>query len=209
MVETILRQFLEHPKRKLIVIIVTAVIGLVLLWPAVDNYLAGAEKRAKLNSEIAEANAKVEQSAQLTEQLAQRLQSLAVVEKEAMSKKNVEVFRDEVAELVRSIGGKNFKTNSQAEATRQTEFSEYESTNGDSAKSGPRYEVVGRTLNLSVKGTQASIVELIDKIQAKNGMVQVQSFSMKQATEDGPEMTTLDLALLLLDLVKPRDLANG
>lgn len=201
MVESTLRQFLEHPRRKLIVIIATAAIALVLFWPAVDNYFAASADRSKLAEELEEAQAKVEQLAPLMEKLAEREKRLTVFETEAMSKKNVEEFRDAISEEIQKSGCQIRRNMPQPEAMRQPEFNPEDPSKSE--KRGSRYEVVGRSHSLTITGSQSGVVEVMNKIQERKGLVQIQALSIKQAM-DGTDATTLDVVLLLLDLVKPR-----
>lgn len=206
MVETTLRQLLEHPRKNLIVITVTVVIALLFLWPAVDTYFAVGAERSQLASDLQETEAKVAELGPLMEQLADREKKLAEFEKEAMSRKNVEELRDELSEVIRKSGCQIRRNSPQPEATRQHEFNPEESTKSSGDKKGPRYVVVGRSHSLTITGPQAGVLEVMNRVQARKGLVQIQSFSMKQAS-DSSDSTTMDLVLLLLDLVKPK--ANG
>jgi len=155
-----------------------------------------------LTSEIEDSAKKVERSAELAAQLARLGEKLAEFEKEAMSKKNVESFREEVTAMVRDTQCTMLKNNTLPDAQRFQEFAD--SAKQDESAKGPKYEIMGHPLSLTVKGTQSAIVELTDRIQARKGLVQLQSYALKQSN-GGNNLTTLDIGLLLLDLVKPKE----
>ena len=79
MIEPALRRFLEHPRRKQAVIILTILTALVVVWPSVDEYTAATQRTEAAQVQIEESRkqvAKLSQYAKLHETKQQEVAAL-------------------------------------------------------------------------------------------------------------------------------------
>src|ERR1044071_903385 len=103
-IETVLRRFVVHPKRRVLVTTVTSVILLAFGWSAVDEYSAVNDRREKLESNLAKTLAAAANLEEFKTKLNKLRESSANLEKRVMTAERVDQFRGELAQLVRDSG---------------------------------------------------------------------------------------------------------
>lgn len=196
----LLWRLVEHRKRRWIVIIVTAAISLLLVLPAVDNYSAEGSRFKILQADLARTQASVDQIGRYEKSLEEREAQLAQLDGQVFNPDAVEAYRNELVTLVRDMGCQMRRIRV-GDPTLQMEFASRPGDGKDKeAKKNPAsYDVYGQPLSLQVTGSLPRVIELLKRIHAREGLIQTQFFSLKKS-EESPELTNLDLDLLLIDL---------
>lgn len=204
MIETFLWRFVEHRQRNWIVITVTAAILLLLVLPAVDNYNAARGRLKNLRTDLASMQSTVNQAGKYAELLQQRQTQLAALQQQTFSPSSVDRFRGELVERVRELGCQ-LRRIRVGDPILQTEIAASlgDPTQPASAKSESKLEIYGQSLSLQVTGPIQQINEIAKWIHDYQGMLQTQLFSLKKSDEN-PELSNLDLDLILLDLRPPK-----
>lgn len=100
-VEPMARRVLEHPKRRTIVIIVTCVVAVLVLLPAVDNYSASRRKIQDLRNSLQEAQDKIAQADVRQVEAEERGRELTALEAQAFSETSVAEFRKWLVDTAR------------------------------------------------------------------------------------------------------------
>lgn len=203
MIETALRGVVEHPKRGLIVITVTFVIGVVFGWPAVDDYFAAAENHRNLVAEVEEGAVTASRLGLYQKQLEKQTEKLRLLEARALSPDNLEEFRNEVTAWVKESGCQLRRVKLADPQLRQW----YE--NDDPLETRPRSEKDAKTpfrlrqqpLSLLVTGEMEPVSQFLARLGKQDKLLHTGSLHLRRSTEVAG-MVELDLELVLFDLVQ-------
>jgi len=201
MIEHILRRFLEHPSRRLIVVIGTFVIGLVAVWPAADEYLALTGERAKINSAIAQTEATLSRLDFFKKRVQQRVDELENHEAATVSLESVREFRARVVKLAREHGCQIRRINLSESQTRK--WKEKDSPLDRQAR-GPRgkdtkFDLRSQQFKLTVIGSLSAITNLLNDLKIDDKLVYTNIFSLRPTLQDR-KMAELEIELTLFDL---------
>jgi hypothetical protein len=183
------------------VIILTCGLGLVTLWPAVDEYFVLVDECAQLELSLVEAQQEIEASAELRRLAGEQAQELAELRKRMLSVADVHGFSSRLVDLTRSAGcqlrrvdlgeGQSRKWHKDDHCLRPTP-----------AKAGAPespYELRTQRVALSITGPLDRVHALLGELHALERFVHTQHMQIKPATDERDEVH-LDLELLFFDL---------
>lgn len=104
MVDQLVRTIVEHPKRKLLVIILTFVMGVVFVLPAVEEYSAAQNRTVSAREKLTEAEGAAANVPQMQAALAKRRTEVEALESKAITERDVESLRTDLQRLIRDVG---------------------------------------------------------------------------------------------------------
>ena len=102
--ESPIRTFCESPHRRLIVAIVTTLLGLLVLIPLVDDYFDKQSNRSAITDELGRARQTAESLPKLEERVAKLIEELAETEARSVSAETVSEYRSTLVDMVRESG---------------------------------------------------------------------------------------------------------
>ncbi len=201
--ETVLRNLLEHPRRKWFVIIATCLVAVVAVLPAVDDYKAIAQKKVELTKRLERAQ---ETAARLTA-LQGRMQHVerrvAELERRSMNDQRILQFRNELVGLVRECGCGLRRI--RVGEPRQREWFKDDNPlalrpTGEKLERTP-FLLRTRSLSLSVTGSLANLARLLEAICRQDRLVHCTSFVLQRSDEDN-ELVVMEMELELFELAR-------
>ncbi len=99
--DSLLRRFCESRHRKLIVVIVTTLLGLLVLIPLVDDYFDKSNSHSTLTNDLDRARQTDEGLPKLEEEVAKIVANLEAIDSRAISSDSLSDYRNKVMDLVR------------------------------------------------------------------------------------------------------------
>ena len=203
MIEQVLRPLLEHPKRGWIVITITFLIGVVFTWPAVDFYFAAAESRTRLEGELHAGEEIVGKLELYKKQIDKKAAVLGTLEKRILSTKELEHFREQLVEWVKSSGCK-LRRIKLAEPRLRPWYDEddpFDSrARSDKDKKSP-FRLQTQQISVLVTGPLDKVVEFLAQLSEQDSTMHTGNFQLRKSTEDNA-LVEMDLDLILFDLVQ-------
>lgn len=201
--ESVIRRFVEHPKKRTFVITLTSVILLALGLPAVDEYSAINGRRKELERNLTTA---LETSSKLHdyEALLSRQQvSNQSISERVMTADRVEHLRTEVVQLVRDAGCGMRRI--RLSEPRERAWSKDDNVLNarpvaDKSKATP-FVLRTRQFTVSVTGPVHNVHQLLAELSRKNYLIHATGFTM-QKSDESDESVELELELLLIELTK-------
>ena len=202
-VETLLRQFLQHPKRGWIVIILTSVLGLVTLWPVVDEYCVLSEDCAQLELSIVQAQQEASMVDSLRELATKRASELAQVRQQTLVVQDIHEFSSKLVEISRGTGCQLRRVDLGEVQKRKWSEKEHPLKVAAHNKEEAPYELRTQRVVLSVSGSMEQVQALLGELRALNKLVHTQGIQIKPVSEQRREVN-LDLDLLFFDLKRTK-----
>lgn len=200
-VENLLRAFLDHPRRGLFVIILTCVVGLLTLWPSVDEYFVLADDYARTELSITEAQQESEAIASLRKVAKDQADQVAGLRQQMLVVEDVHQFSSKLVELTRTAGCQLRRVDLGDVQQRKWQDNDHPLqplASSDKTKETP-YELRTQKVGLSITGPMDRVQSLLAELSAINKYVHTQSMQLKPAADDRSEVN-LDLELLFFDL---------
>ena len=209
MIEHILRRFLELPSRRWIVITVTFLIGLVVLWPLVDEYLVLLEQQSQLSRSIVSTRKDVGQLSLYEKRLTEKATLLAGLERETLSETMAREFRTKVVTMVRESGCQIRRIQLIEPRTRKWHKKDNPIRMMTATEKGKetKFELVSQQLKLSVTGPMHGVKDLLERMDATEKLIHTTNFSLQPGVQDR-NLIELDLEIILFDLVKPETVST-
>ncbi len=165
--ESPVRRFCESTHRKLIVAIVSTLVGLVVLIPLVDDYFDKEESRRALAEELDQARQTAESLPAYEERVTAITQEIGEYEVRSVSQKSISQYRSKLVELIRTSDCKVRRLEVSAPTSRP--WLENDNpllkpvTKGSKVKKTP-FLLVRRSVALTVDGTMDNISGLLEKL---------------------------------------------
>jgi hypothetical protein len=207
-VEMLLRGFLEHPRRGLFVIIVTCVVGLLTVWPVVDEYFVLADDRSQAELSIAEAQQEIGEIDGLRKAAEEQEKTVKELREQLLEVDDVHNFSSKLVELTRTAGCQLRRVDIGEVQKRkwiENDHPLHPAATNTQTKETP-YELRTQKMGLSITGPMDRIQSLLGELHAIKKLVHTQSIQLKPATDDRSEVN-LDLELLFFDLKRLRKTA--
>jgi len=211
MIKDALGRAIEHPRRRLFVIIATFVAALVTVLPLTDVYSevsirhdAAAEKLAAIESDISQMDL-------LKRRVEQRMRELEQEESRAVASR-IDGFRGRVVALVRASGCQLRQIDVGASRTRawvtdDDPLSAKLPRGGRSKKRATPYNLTMQPMKLSISGEMPNIRRVLDQLQQRSLLAHTRHMSLRAAGGRDRKQVTLDLELWLFDLTDKRSAA--
>ncbi|GIW92719.1 MAG: hypothetical protein KatS3mg110_0760 [Pirellulaceae bacterium] len=202
-VEAWMRKILEHPRRRWFVIIVTCLVSVVAVLPAVDNYNASTQRKAQLAERLRQAEQTAARLSTTRQQVDRLTATAADWERRSMNDDRIHQFRNELVALARqcSCGLRRIRLGE----PRQREW--FQTDNPLALRpAGPKLErtpfvLRQRTLSLSVTGSLANVTRLLEALGRQERLVHCSSLVLQRSEED-TELVVLELELELFELAR-------
>lgn len=197
----ILRALVEHPSRRMIVIIATCVTTLATLWPAADEYLAQREHQDEMESSLQLAKSEIQKLPSVRRVAASTLEQVHQLRKQTVAPSETHEFRTQVAEIVRNHGCQLRRLDITGLRRRTWYQSDHPMSSiaaGDHGDKTP-FELTTQVMTLSVTGDLDSVEKLLSDLRDQQRMIHARRFSLRSAASGNREVQ-LDLELLLFHL---------
>ena len=206
MVDRLCRTIIEHPKRNLLVIILTLVTGVMLVLPAVEEYSAAQTRRGVAREKLDEASGAAANLPQMQAMLLAKKRDLEALERKAVTEKDVEHFRDELQKLIREAGCEMRVVNIDGLPYRRPWKSNDDPLRmtmpGDTGQETP-FELVQWKAHLQIQGPMGNIYKFLERVSQMDRFIQAQQVTMKRSDVD-ENQTQLLMDVVLFNLERKK-----
>lgn len=201
MIETTLRRFVASERRNQVVIIVTILTGLVVVWPAADEYTAARGRRREALARLEETQEKISKLALHQQLHEKKLRELESLERRAVSEQAAQELQSTLTKLARETGCTVRKARLSEPARREWKENDHPLESGRAAPAGSAtpYQLESRQLTLSLTGPMVGLYQFLEGLHQVDKVIHSKMASMKRAADDGG-VASLDIELLLFDL---------
>jgi len=197
-----LRRFCESRHRKLIVVIVTTLLGLLVLIPLVDDYLDKRESHSTLTEDLDRARQTAEGMPKIEQQVAEIVEKLTAIESRTISSNSASNYRSKIVDLVRESGCqvRRFDVTTPMRRAWMQEDNPLATTISKQAKNKKTpFEFERRNVVLLVDGTMENVRELLGQLHKDNTLAYLHRLELQSASR-GSEQVTLEIELWLFAL---------
>ena len=197
-----IRKFCESTHRKLIVVIVTTLVGLVVLTPLVDEYFNNKESRRALTEELGLAQETAKRLPAFEKRVAKLAEEIGRFEKRSVSQDSLSQYRSRLVEMIRDSGCQVRRIDVSAPTLRpwlENDNPLKKPTPGNATAKHTPFVLERRDVALSVDGTMENIRGLLDKIHEDDTFAYPQQMKLRAAGRRGGSVA-LDLELRLFAL---------
>jgi len=200
--DSLARKFCESPHRKLIVVIVTTLFGLLVLIPLVDDYFTKRESHNTLTEELDRARQTAEGLPEVEKQTAEVVGKLAEIEARSVTNDSVSRYRSKLVGMVKESGCRLGRFDVSTPTLRQwadgDNALETGASQGAKNKKTP-FNLESRTVVLLVDGPMESIQKLLGQLNQDDSLAYLNYMELKSASQRG-EQVTLELRVSLFAL---------
>ena len=202
MTESPIRKLCESPHRKLIVVIVTTLFGLLVLIPLVDDYFDNKESHNSLSEDLESARLTEAGLPDVEKQVAEILEKLATFESRAISSQNTSDYRSKVVELVRDTGCQvrrfDVSTPIRRPWMKNDNPLEIKAPQGAKHTKTP-FALERRNVVLLVDGSMQSLRDFLGQLHKDEALAYLNRLELK-STSRGSDQVTMEVELWLFAL---------
>ena len=211
-VETALRRFISHPRKRMFVIFLTIGVVLMTVLPATDKYGTLSEKEAELRNQLTQAKTLISNGDQQRALLEKRRQQLKEEEAKAATADEIQQLRADLVTWIRNDGCRLRRI--EVGQVRRRTWRENDSTITAKSTSGPDnpdtdFILRSQSVVISVSGEVAKVHRLLARIADVDMTMHTERIAIRPIdngyVESGanavPEVM-LDMTLTLFDLEK-------
>lgn len=200
--ESPIRKFCESPHRKLIVVIVTTLFGLLVLIPLVDDYFDKKESHSSLSENLESARLTESQLPEVEQQVGKILEKLDALESRAISNQNTSEYRSKIVELVRGAGCqvRRFDVSNPIRRPWMKNDNPLEVAvpKGGKHKKTP-FAIERRNVILLVDGSMQSLRDLLGQLHKDESLAYLNRLELRSASR-GSDQVTMEIELWLFAL---------
>jgi len=209
-VERWLDRALERPGQRAFVIIVIAAIGLTAVWTGADDYRAALSRRGILEQQLNDAEIARASLPQIKSQFEEARQTLTELRAQLVPTDEGHIFREKVIELARSAGCEVRRIHLAQGPSRpwRPEMNPLTDAVSVRAAAASPFQLERQVLSLTVIGSLAGIVDLLDEMEATGKIAHTKRLTLKPDQTDR-DVVTLDLELLLFNLEATESVTAG
>lgn len=197
--ESPLRKFCESRHRKLIVVIVTTVFGLLVLVPLVDDYFDKNNRCTTLTSDLDRARLTEQGLPELEKEVAQIVSRLEAIDSRAISGDSLSDYRNRVVDIVRKSGCQ-VRRFDVANPVRRPWLRDdnplVTATPADAKNRKTPFALERRNVVLLVDGSMESLRELLSSLQQDDALASLQRLELQGGARNG-EQVTMELEMWL------------
>jgi len=200
--ESLIRKFCESSHRKLIVSIVTILLGLAVLTPLVDEYFDNKESRRALAEELENARQTAEQLPSLEKQVAAVVAELEILEGRSVSEDTVSAYRTRLVDMIRESSCQIRRLDLAQPIRRPWKEGDsplVEGNKSDSSGKATPFSLERRGIQLSVSGRTHDIYTLLERLQKDTTLAHPERLQIHSDGQNG-ETVTMELEMLLFAL---------
>jgi hypothetical protein len=200
--ETLVRKFCESPRRKLIVAIVTILLGVTIIIPVVDDYFDKKESRRALAEELDNARQTGARLPSLEKEVAAVVGQLTALEDRSVSEESLSGYRTRLVDLIRESSCQIRRLDVASPTRRSWKDGDNPLADGNSGSTPGKatpFFLEQRSIHLSVNGRTHDIYALLEKLEQDTTLAHPQRIELHA---DGPnsETVTMELEMLLFGL---------
>ena len=209
-VEAYLRRFLDHPKRRTIVILITCGVAMLTVWPAVDKYCTLRKQEIELLGSLEEAQNAVSVAEQRQQMAAKYAGELEALEQQGVSDDEIHRFKTEVTQMVRDAGCQLRKIDVPPALKRPWRNTDdpltLKFTGTAGAAEETPYQLRSQQMNLTVVGEAPKVLKLLADLKKTKRLIHTDGFIMNPARAAfGPDQGAknhlqVELKLVLFNL---------
>ncbi len=200
--ESPIRKFCESRHRKLIVAIVTTLLGLLVLFPLVDDYFDNQESHSTLTEDIDRARETADALPELEKQVSEINEKLAAIESRSVSGETASEYRSKVVDLVRasSCQVRRFDIGTATLRPWLQDDNPLLTTNRQEKKKAKTpFALEKRNVVLLVDGSMENLRQLLKKIHDDDSLAYLNRLEL-QSTSQRSDQVTLEIELWLFAL---------
>ena len=207
MIEPLLRRFLAYEKRKQAVIIGTILSGLVIVWPATDEYIAARQRTYDARLQLVEAEDAIAKLPQLTQIYQRKAEELKTLASRLVGGDAARKLQDDLTELGRQTGCTVLRAQLADPATRVWNHNDHPVSGSRLSNTGGEtpFQLETRQLALSVTGPMNGLYEFLEGLHHVDKVIHARAIAIKGGNSvpgSDENAGTLDMNLLLFDLTK-------
>lgn len=201
--DDIIVKFCEDRRSWLVVIAGTLTLGLVLVLPQVDEYVAVCVEQADLAEKLAAAKQSAEQLPGFEIRRAEQVEVIAERLRRTLNEQNEPDFRNDLVMMVRESGCQLRRLNVGTAVSRDWgEGDDPLETTFDKKLAATGFKLERRQVSLSLVGPSSNVRRLIEQLEQQDKQGHVQSLDLKPDRGDG-RRAELSLELLYFTLARP------
>ncbi len=204
--DSLLRRFCESRHRKLIVVIVTTLLGLLVLIPLVDDYFDKSNSHSTLTNDLDRARQTDEGLPKLEEEVAKIAASLEAIDSRAISSDSLSDYRNKVMDLVRKAECQVRRFDVSKPVYRPWLRDDHPLTTAtplDAKKRKTPFALERRNVVLLVDGSMEDLRVLLGKLHQDNTLAALQRVEL-QAGARGGNQVTMELEMWVFALSRQK-----
>ncbi len=206
MIEQALRKFCESSYRKLIVIGVTFIVGLVLIMPLVDAIRAGHDEKENLLVELDSARNVAAEIKGFETRVAEKITQLKSLEDRTVNEDTMPALRSALVDIAKETDCNIRRLNvgtatSRSWKTGENLFVPPTETKTAEATAGPKFQLEWRPVSVSLSGTSASLKNMIERVAASKKLMHIKSLEMYPSSPNRQTLT-LDMEIWYFTLAR-------
>lgn len=204
--DSLVRKFCESPHRKLTIIIVTTLFGLLVLIPLVDDYIDNKASHSALTDDLDRARQTEAGLPEIEKQVGAIVQKLYLIESRTISDNSVSSYRSKIVELVRDAGCQVRRFDVSTPTRRPwTKNDDPLVTTAKKEKGAGRtpFALERRNFVLLVDGSMENLSGLLEQLQQDNSIAYLHRLDL-HSTSRGSEQVTMEIEMWLFDLSRQK-----
>lgn len=207
MIEPLLRRFLDYENRKQVVIIGTILAGLVMVWPATDEYIAARERTHNAQLQLEETEHAIAKLPQFTQMHKRKIEEVEALAERLVGGRAARKLQDDITALGRRTGCTVLRAQLSDPATRVWNQNDHPVAGTKLRNTGGEtpFQLETRQLALSVTGPMSGLYEFLEGLHRIDKVVHARAMAIKGESSAGSaekEIGMLDMSLSLFDLTK-------
>ena len=198
MAETIVHQFLNHPRRSWMVGIATVATSVLIGIPLYDDFQSIRGQKLELVESIEEAQQAAEKLPELQERFEQ-MQSLDLASSKSLAPEQAIRLREEIVELIRKCDSRLLRATPGDPFTRSwgEKDDPFESVAPKGSEKS-KYQLVTTKLGLVVEGSMPNLMRMIQELSSLHQMAVPTKLQLRQGGEE--EKLNLDIEMTMFHL---------
>lgn len=206
MIEQALRKFCESSYRKLIVIGVTFIVGLVLIMPLVDAIRAGHDEKEDLLVELDSARNVAAEIKGFEARVAEKMATLKGLEDRTVNDDTMPALRSALVDIAKETDCNIRRLNVGTTTSRswkpgESLFAPSADTKVADTASGPKFQLEWRPVSVSLSGTSVSLKNMIERVVASKKLMHIKSLEMYPSSPNRQTLT-LDMEIWYFTLAR-------
>ncbi|MBC8352929.1 MAG: hypothetical protein H8E66_13120 [Planctomycetes bacterium] len=207
MIEPLLRRFLVYEKRKQVVIIGTILAGLVMVWPATDEYIAARQRTHDAQIQLEETKHAIAKLPQITEMHKRQTEEVKTLAQQLVSGKAARKLQDDITGLGRRTGCTVLRAQLSDPSRRTWNQLDHPIAGTSLRNTGGEtpFQLETRQLAISVAGPMSGLYAFLEGLHGIDKVIHARALSIKGEASADPNKKnagTLEMSLSLFDLTK-------
>ena len=207
MIEPLLRRFLAYEKRKEAVIIGTIVAGLVVVWPATDEYIAARQRTHDVRIQREQAEVEIAKLPQFERMHGIKTNELEVLASQLVGADAAQKLQSDIMELGRRTGCTVLRANPSEPSKRVWHENDHPVAGAKLRNPGGEtpFQLEKRQLTLSITGPMNGLYAFLEGLNRIDKVIHAPAMDIKGGNPGGGndnDTGTLNMTLSLFDLTK-------